>query len=197
MKRMILQAICLFICLSSFAQTDSSHLCFDGIPIDGTLSSFVSRMQEKGYRQTQKKKLSGQDTAMMRGRFASIKGSFIIGSVQGEEDLVYQVIAMFAGKDWSDLLSRYRRLKDELFHVYGAPVKCIEGLHPNSLSNDNVSGMQHNAGGKYIYIALFETPQGSVFLRVIRECGCVVAVYNDDINRVIADSVRRNRSAND
>ena len=58
------------IALTSYAQSNSEHLTFKGVPIDGTLSEYVAKMKSAGF-----KYLGGQDgTAILQGDFAGFKG---------------------------------------------------------------------------------------------------------------------------
>jgi hypothetical protein len=49
MKNICFILISLCISLSSFAQTDAQHLKFKGVPIDGTLAAYVSKMKAAGF----------------------------------------------------------------------------------------------------------------------------------------------------
>ena len=48
MKRNLFLLLFAIATLSTFAQTTSEHLTFKGVPIDGTLTEFVSKLKQKG-----------------------------------------------------------------------------------------------------------------------------------------------------
>ena len=48
MKRNLFLLLFAIVTLSTFAQTTSEHLTFKGVPIDGTLTEFVSKLKQKG-----------------------------------------------------------------------------------------------------------------------------------------------------
>lgn len=49
MRRLILILYFVNATLMSFAQIDSEHLSFKGVPIDGTLNEYVSKMKTAGF----------------------------------------------------------------------------------------------------------------------------------------------------
>ena len=70
MKNICFILISLCISLSSFAQTDAQHLKFKGVPIDGTLAAYVSKMKAAGFSDLGIK----DGTAVLQGDFAGFKG---------------------------------------------------------------------------------------------------------------------------
>lgn len=73
MKNICFILISLCISLSSFAQTDAQHLKFKGVPIDGTLAAYVSKMKAAGFSDLGIK----DGTAVLQGDFAGFKGCII------------------------------------------------------------------------------------------------------------------------
>src|SRR5690348_9658004 len=87
----------------SFAQSNadtSKHLTFKGIPLDGTLDQYVSKMKQGGF-----KHLSTNDgTAMLQGDFAGYKDCYVGVSTLKQKDLVYKIGVVFPDKEtWSTL----------------------------------------------------------------------------------------------
>jgi hypothetical protein len=68
MKKIITSLVVAFIAISSFSQIlPSSHLTFKGVPIDGTLNEYVTKMKQNGFTLT-----STEDgVAMLKGDFAA------------------------------------------------------------------------------------------------------------------------------
>ena len=46
-KKVLLSLAFVVVALTAFAQTESEHLKFKGVPIDGTLREYVSKILEK------------------------------------------------------------------------------------------------------------------------------------------------------
>ena len=49
MKKLFLSLMFSLVSLVSYAQTESPHLTFKGVPIDGTLNGYVQKMKQKGF----------------------------------------------------------------------------------------------------------------------------------------------------
>ncbi len=49
MKRILLSLMIAFMSLTSYAQTESPHMTFKGVSIDGTLNDYVQKMKQKGF----------------------------------------------------------------------------------------------------------------------------------------------------
>lgn len=79
----------LFAPISMFlaAQTDNPHLTFKGIPIDGNLSSFVSKLKAKGFTMLN----SSNDLHVLSGEFASYKDCTVIPKASLSNGLMYYV----------------------------------------------------------------------------------------------------------
>jgi hypothetical protein len=89
MKKLITLLFVAFIAMSSFAQVQSSaHLIFKGVPIDGTLNEYVSKMKQNGFTH-----LSIEDVvAMLKGDFAAYKNCLVGVATLKQKDLVQRVI---------------------------------------------------------------------------------------------------------
>ena len=86
--------------MTSFAQTtadSSKHLSFKGVPLDGTLDQYVSKMKQTGF-----KHLSTKDgMAMLQGDFAGYKDCYVGVSTLKQKDLVHKIGVLFSEKDFS------------------------------------------------------------------------------------------------
>jgi len=111
--RKILIIIALFSSFGLHAQAQanadsSAHLTFKGVPIDGTLNSFVLKMKQNGF--TQVTIQSG--IAMLKGDFATYRNCSVIVITPKPKDLVSKVAVIFPECDtWSSLSSNYFSLK--------------------------------------------------------------------------------------
>ena len=109
MKRILISLVALALSLASFAQTESQHLTFKGVPIDGTLNQFVANMKAKGFTGAVNK----DGTAALQGDFAGYKGCYIIVSTLQNKDLVSTIGVVFPQcETWGTLEGNYQKLKE-------------------------------------------------------------------------------------
>ncbi len=124
MKKIITSLIIAFIAMNSFAQIQSSaHLTFKGVPIDGTLNEYVSKMKQNGFTHTG----TEDGVAMLTGDFAAYKNCIVGVATLKQKDLVSKITVIFPECDtWSFLSSNYFSLKEMLTEKYGKPSDCVE-----------------------------------------------------------------------
>ena len=128
--RLFIISLLLSVCTICSAQTD--HLKFMGIPIDGTLNSFVQKLKDKGCTY-----IGQQDgLAILSGEFAATKGCSI-GVVRfSDRDQVNLVVVIFPEeKTWNGIIKSYYTLKDMLTEKYGTP-ECVEQFSDREPSSD-------------------------------------------------------------
>ena len=134
MKNICFILISLCISLSSFAQTDAQHLKFKGVPIDGTLAAYVSKMKAAGFSDLGIK----DGTAVLQGDFAGFKGCIIGVSTLKTTNVVNTIGVIFPECDnWSKLENNYQTLKEMLIQKYGEPADCVEKFQSYSQPNDD------------------------------------------------------------
>lgn len=186
MRKMILAVYCMIMAISASAQTDTLHMCFRGIPIDGTLSSFVEKMQRQGYKHIQ----TDGGISVMTGNFAAT-ADCLIGIVSEESnDLVFKVGVIFPEKEtWSSLASEYYALKEMLMKKYAEPNDCIEEFESTYQPDDDMTRILYVKMDKCKYAAGFETKNGYIELGIIKgdSGGQVRLMYWDKINRDLAE----------
>lgn len=184
MKKLIL-VMALLAGLSATAQT--GHLTFKGVPIDGTLNEFVSKLKQKGFTQIKKE----QGIAILEGDFASFKGC-TVAVYEHESGLVNRVGVMFPEKDtWSLLYNDYSKLKEMLTQKYGKPSEETEEFQSYTTPRDDNSRMYEVQMDRCKYICDFTTDNGVVELRIEHNSviSCfVVLIYVDAENEAKAQS---------
>lgn len=111
MKRNLFLLLFAIVTLSTFAQTTSEHLTFKGVPIDGTLTEFVSKLKQKGLTH-----IGTEDgTAILKGDFAAYKNCTVAAIALKQKNLVAKVGVMFPSLEtWSSLSNNYFSLKEML-----------------------------------------------------------------------------------
>lgn len=142
MKKLLTMALCLFISIAAFSQSESAeqHMTFMGIPIDGTIDEFTKRLNEKrqfaidyNYSHTNVRVLKG-----FFGGTDNCRTSILHKPVKGE-DLVYSVSVDFPEYDnWDLLESSYLFVKEMLINKYGSTNDCTESFvtDKKDLTND-------------------------------------------------------------
>ena len=180
MKKLI--AAVLMMCLAAMAWGQSDHLTFKGVPIDGTLSEFSAKLQQKGVM------YMGQENgiAMFSGEFAGYRDC-LIGAVSSTgTEVVCKVAVIFSDRDtWSALYGNYSSLKDMLTLKYGSPSSCTERFDGYSNPTDDNSKMYEVKFDRCKYLTRWETDKGDIELYIehndVSKC-YVMLVYWDKIN---------------
>ncbi|WKK59304.1 hypothetical protein [Sphingobacterium sp. BN32] len=165
----------------TFAQT-SEHLSFKGVPIDGTLDEYVSKMKKSGFSH-----LATEDgIAILKGDFAGYKDCTVGVSTLKQQDLVHKIAVIFPDKDtWSRLSTNYFDLKQMLTEKYGKPSDVVEKFDGNSQPRDDNSKMYEVKFDRCKYYSIWETDAGEIQLSIdhnsVTSCFVKLA-YFDKIN---------------
>lgn len=162
MKKLLI-SLMLLVGITATAQTE--HLTFKGVPIDGTLTSFVSKMKQKGL-----SLLGTQDgTAVLKGDFAGYKSCTIAAS-QHESGIVNRVAVIFPEKDtWTELYGDYITIKNLLTQKYGEPADVIEEFQGYSNPSDDNDRMYKAKTDRCKYICDFINEKGAIELKIIHD----------------------------
>lgn len=192
MKKYFLLLAVFLLSSISYSQEASNHLKFKGIPIDGSISEFTSKMKAKGFEY-----IGTEDgMAVFTGEFAGYKQCYIIAKSLKSTNKVSQVAVAFGEYDtWSRLYNTYATLKRMLTQKYGSPTEEIEkfesSIEPTD-DNDKLYEVQFN---RCKYISLWEIENGNIELSIDHaKLDCIVkliyidkANHNDVYNSAIDD----------
>ena len=172
------------IAFAPFAQvkSDSSkHLSFKGVPIDGKLVEYVSKMKKSGFIHRSTK----DGVAILEGEFASYKNCIVGVSTMKQKDLVSKIGVMFPDREtWSSLSSNYFNLKELLTEKYGNYSESIEEFQTYTPDDDG-SKMTQVQLGACKYYTIYETEKGTIQLSIEHDglTRCFVKLaYFDKIN---------------
>lgn len=181
MKKSLLSLFLVLTTLISFAQT-SEHLTFKGVPIDGTLEEYVSKMKKSGFSH-----LGTEDgTALLNGDFAGYKNCYVGVSTLKQKDLVHKIAVIFPDKDtWSTLSGNYFDLKRMLTEKYGKPSDVVEKFDGYSQPKDDNSKMYEVKFDRCKYYSIWETDKGEIQLSIEHNSvtSCFVKLgYFDKVN---------------
>lgn len=181
MKKSLLSLFLVLTTLISFAQT-SEHLTFKGVPIDGTLEEYVSKMKKSGFSH-----LGTEDgTALLNGDFAGYKNCYVGVSTLKQKDLVHKIAVIFPDKyTWSTLSGNYFDLKRMLTEKYGKPSDVVEKFDGYSQPKDDNSKMYEVKFDRCKYYSIWETDKGEIQLSIEHNSvtSCFVKLgYFDKVN---------------
>jgi hypothetical protein len=164
----------------NFAQ-QSEHLTFKGVPIEGTLNDFVTKMTQNGFTN------SGTENgkALLHGDFAGYKDCVINVSTLKQKDLVNKIEVLFTKKDlWSTLSGNYFELKQMLTEKYGEPSEIVEKFDSYQPNDDN-SRMYKVGMDECKYISTWQNNNGKIQLSIEHKSfiNCFIKLsYSDKIN---------------
>jgi hypothetical protein len=160
----------------------TAHLVFKGVPIDGTLSEYVSKMEQEGFTNAG----TENGTAVLSGEFAGYKDCTVGVSTLKQKDLVYKIAVVFPEKEtWSTLSANYFDLKEMLAEKYGNPSEVVEKFDSSSPPRDDNTRMFKVKFDNCKYFAVWKTDKGEIRLSIEHESvtRCYVLLsYTDKIN---------------
>lgn len=191
MRNILIAVLLLLAAFGTFAQnsTDSSkHLSFKGVPLDGTLDQFVSKMKQSGFKLLS----SGDNLAGLEGDFAGYKGCLVSVSTLKQKDLVSKIVVVFSEREtWETLSGDYTNLKELLTEKYGKPSEVVEKFDSESSARDDQSRMFAVKVDQCKYYSIWSTDKGEIQLsidhRKFEKC-FIKLTYLDKLN---GDTMRK------
>ena len=187
MKKYLLFFVFSVFAMVSIAQTESPHLTFKGVPIDGTLNAYVQKMKQKGFTYLG----TENGVALLKGDFAAYKGCTIGVATLKQQDLVSRITVFFPDcKTWGTLSDNYYTLKEMLTEKYGEPAEVIEEFQGYSQPDDDNSKMHEVGMDRCKYVTVFGTPKGSIQLEIGHNSFTARFVMLSYFDKLNGDSVR-------
>ena len=176
MKKLLTLLFVSLICSVGYAQ----HLKFKGIPLEGTLTDFVSQLKAKGFTYAG----TEDGIALLQGEFAGYKNCIVgVATFSGTQN-VCKVVSLFPDKEnWSGVTSDYYGLKELLTEKYGQPVSIEE--FSNRTPSSDISKFNAILYGECNYSSTFTTEGGKIRLSMKKNdeiSAQVVLEYFDDEN---------------
>ena len=148
----------------SVAMEQSTHLKFKGVPIDGSLAQFLSRMQSKGFEVTSERQ---DEIHRLEGDFAGFKQCEVYVSTLDNQDLVSRITVCFPTQDqWKNLYGDYKNLKGMLIEKYGKPTSCVErftGYWGNLGEDLRMTAVRND---ECQYVTRFASDEGDIILSI-------------------------------
>lgn len=190
MKNILSLILFAILSIISFGQSKpdtSKHLSFRGVPINGTLTEYVSKMKNNGFTNVQ----TEDGAPILEGDFASYKNCSVRVSTLKQKDLVSNIVVMFPDCDnWASLSSNYFNLKELLTEKYGNPLESEEKFL-NSVPDFDGAKMSSVRLGSCKYYTKYGTEKGTIQLTIDHNSkrACFVSLtYIDKINN---DAIRK------
>ena len=175
--------------LSSYSQ--SEHMTFKGIPIDGTLEDFCSKIAKKGFTITGLK----TDIGFARGDFAGFKNCTVYVNTSSGTGLVTSVgIIVPSSTTWAKLYGQYSGLRNNLTSKYGAPTHKNETFKGKRQPADDIERILEVRLGNCRYSCTFESSLGIIDLSINHlglEEACILLVYTDRANESMAQEAAK------
>lgn len=162
-------------------------ISFKGVPIDGTLNEYVSKMKTAGFSY-----LRMQDgTAILQDDSAGFKSCTVGVSTLKAVNVVSTIGVIFPSHDdWSSLESDYDHLKSMLTQKYGEPADVVEQFQGRITPKTNNEKLHELMMDRCTWYTTFETSKEDIQLSLQKgDLGqyFVLLKYYDKIN---TDTVR-------
>lgn len=172
--------ITLCIIMLSFAMRAQEHMTFMGIPIDGKISAFVQKLEDKGFTYVN----TGYGVTFLTGTFAGNRNCIILVGSSIKSLTVWKVVVAFPSKSsWESLKNEYQTMKSLYSRKYGEP-DIFEYFTSPYYEGDGYE-MTALSTGKATYESFFKTNDGYIHLAIKDgkyRGGYVTVGYEDGIN---------------
>jgi len=173
MKKLLLLTVLLipFLCFSQ-----SEHLKFRDIEINGTATQFLSKLKNLGYIV----KDVDSDGYTMKGKFAGDDCTLYIYS-SPKTKTVYKIVVVFSEKSsWHSLKNQYNSIKEQLTNKYKNPTQNNCFFKSPYYDGDGYE-MQAVKNNKCLWLTQWNLESGEISLAIYSTCSVIIQ-YEDKIN---------------
>ncbi len=175
----------LFSLVGLFAMAQTEHMTFKGVPIDGKLEIFISKLVKQGFTV----EYQTDNGAILEGEFAGKSNCSVIVVTTQISKIVWKVAVQFPKKSsWYSLKDEYQTFKTSYTNKYGKP-KSYEFFSKPYYEGDGYE-LQALRNKKCSYISFFATEQGSIVLELNSDEEVQVG-YEDGINSEVAQQEKK------
>ena len=190
MKRLLTIVAFIFSFMFVMAQTPNKHLTFKGIPITGTLESFVQKLGAKGFR----KIYSAESCVAFKGDFVGYSGCKILVFRIPNRNIVHEVgVFLPEESSWTRLEEQYNKFKGMLTNKYGEPASHSETFKKRASTFSDAAKMRLLKEGNCDYWTQWEVDNGTIRVKIFlsdTDGGYIRLGYFDKINDALADKVK-------
>lgn len=170
----------LFVSLNLSAQ----HLSFKGVPIDGNITEFVSKMKAQGYVTHELNGQVGNNTYILKGQFAGMSDCTILILYSTLTKTVCKVVVSSDDyTSWSSVKNQYTTLSEAFSKKYTQTTDFCEFVSPY-YEGDGYEFLALDSG-KGMCASLYEAEGGTIVLEITAvnsRKGYVKIVYEDKAN---------------
>lgn len=131
MKRILLLLLLTVISLNCALPANADkeeYLQFMGIPIEGSVSSFVRKLQSKCF----KLDTYVDNNVLLSGTFAGYSNCIVYVCGDKDKQMSHVYVTFPVQTNWTELEQRYNTLKSNLTEKYGTPTSIEECKNPNA-----------------------------------------------------------------
>lgn len=179
MKKLLFSVMFLLSVVASHVLAESGHFTFNGIPIDGNMSTFIDRCADRDY--SLKERAAG--TALLAGTFHGMVCDVLAETLPSEDCLWGVTVFLPSCDSWKELSACYGKVKDTFVEEYGTPVHCVERFL-DVCGSDSLK-MKSVRDGGCSYKSVFETETGQVDVAIwydVIRGSCVLVSFIDKAN---------------
>lgn len=180
MRRLISLFAFMIITLTSYAQTNSEHLTFKGIPIEGSMNTFCQKLKAKGFTSIGRE----NNLALFTGNFTGQDATIGVKATDDGKNVFAITVIFDSSGEWNTLIDTYNYYKDLYTRKYGKPTISKEKNPAHSDSNTSLMAEVYQ--GTVVWGSLWEVTGGDIELSIEKTSriyeGVVVIRYRDSIN---------------
>ena len=177
----------MLLCVISISVSAQAHLTFKGVPIDGSLTSFVEKLKAKGFTSV----VNNSDGATMKGNFGGKICKIRVGITKTSKKVYLVIVQVEESDSWRTLKSTYNEYKSLLTTKYGKgkSVECFFSPYEEG-DGEEMNALRLR---KCLYKTTFETSKGYVMLTIAHVEGGdeVMLCYFDKINRALFEREKK------
>jgi hypothetical protein len=180
MKKLTALFAFMVIALTSYAQSNSEHLSFKGIPIGGSMSEFCQKLKAKGFTSIG----SENNLALFIGDFTGRDATIGVTATDDGKNVFAVAVLFDPSGEWNTLVNTYSYYKDLYTRKYGKPTISKE-KNP-AFSDSNTALMAEVHQGTVVWASAWEVIGGDIELSIEKTSGVyegmVVIRYRDSQN---------------
>ena len=180
MKKVIVSFAFVLIALISYAQSNSEHLTFKGIPIEGSMTEFCQKLKAKGFKSVGKE----NNLALFIGDFTGRNATICVTATDDGKSVFAVTVLFDPSGEWNTLVNTYSYYKDLYTRKYGDPTVSQEKNPAHS--DSNIALMAEVYQGTVVWGSIWEVTGGDIELLIEKTSkiyeGMVMIRYRDSQN---------------
>jgi hypothetical protein len=177
MKRFIIILALSILSIGITTAQQQEHFKFKGIPIDGPVSTFRSKLIADGFTEVKK--------GVFSGKF--LRQNCMVSLVADDNNMIWRVAAVFPQSNtWSTIEAQFNSHVALYTEKYGKPTSISREFGTYTSDHPGLK-MIAISNGECRYIAIWKTQYGEIDVRIVKgsgyDTGAVRVVYTDKANK--------------